>query len=447
MDVVPRSSTLREPLLSVVAVSRNDDHGGDLTSRMQCFVDGFVGQCRRHLLDAELILVEWNPPPDRPPLEASLAWPAEPSPAQIRVITVPTKVHLNFPHASDLPIFQMIAKNVGIRRARGKYVLATNVDILFNDALVQYLRDALYPGEVLRVDRYDVPRDLHKKAPLHDILAECERRFFYVNTRLGTFDVKNRQIVGIGSGIRAQMLAAFLEARMFGLKYGARRIARTLPLALSHKFASLFTMALSSGRAIARLIGATRHRRLALLATLPARAFRRCVRWPRSFIQGLSGRVRRLKSSRRIHTNACGDFTLLAREDWARLRGYPEWPIHSWHLDSAFLFGAAAQGLVEVALGPRYRIYHIDHGSGWSPSGAAALFAGLTQKRIPYLTNEDLKIWHEQVLADPANAIMNSENWGLADHQFEERRIVPREHDLSFATTFVLTSDENGAGG
>src|SRR5262249_12417724 len=40
----------------------------------------------------------------------------------------------------------------------------------------------------------------------------------------------------------------------------------------------------------------------------------------------------RYHRSRWLHTNACGDFTLLAREDWARLRGYAEWPIFSWHL-------------------------------------------------------------------------------------------------------------------
>ena len=48
--------------LSVVATTRNDNHGGSLTYRMQHFVDGFVEQCKRHQLSAELILVEWNPP-------------------------------------------------------------------------------------------------------------------------------------------------------------------------------------------------------------------------------------------------------------------------------------------------------------------------------------------------------------------------------------------------
>src|SRR5262249_33856914 len=38
----------------------------------------------------------------------------------------------------------------------------------------------------------------------------------------------------------------------------------------------------------------------------------------------------------RLHTNACGDFTLLSRENWFRFAGYPEWVMYSWHIDSVF---------------------------------------------------------------------------------------------------------------
>src|SRR5262245_55241701 len=111
------------PHLSVVAVSRNDDHGGDLQGRMQQFVNGFIAQCRKHRLNAELILVEWNPPVERPPLEDSLEWPADFGPAHVRVVTVPPELHASLRHARALALFQMIGKNVGIRRTRGRYVL------------------------------------------------------------------------------------------------------------------------------------------------------------------------------------------------------------------------------------------------------------------------------------------------------------------------------------
>jgi hypothetical protein len=125
---------------------------------------------------------------------------------------------------------------------------------------------------------------------------------------------------------------------------------------------------------------------------------------------------------------ACGDFTLLARDDWFRLRGYHEWPIFSWHLDSMFMFACNAQGLREVRLGPNYRIYHIDHsvGSGWSPAGGSQLFARLDAKGIPYLSNEDVAQWCAKYAEEPNAALVNDMNWGLSDRVLPERWVFPQ---------------------
>src|SRR5205085_9254318 len=108
------------PYISVVACSRNDDHGGNLLHRMQLFVNGLINQCRRHQLRAELILVEWNPPANRSSLKDALSWPSSDSFCDIRIIQVPAEIHGRFKHSDGLPVFQMIAKNVGIRRARDR---------------------------------------------------------------------------------------------------------------------------------------------------------------------------------------------------------------------------------------------------------------------------------------------------------------------------------------
>ena len=76
-----KQNVKEDPYLSVVAVSRNDNHGGRLTYRMQKFVDGFITQCKRHNVHAELILVEWNPPEDRPFLDKALKYPKTSAPA------------------------------------------------------------------------------------------------------------------------------------------------------------------------------------------------------------------------------------------------------------------------------------------------------------------------------------------------------------------------------
>ena len=67
----------------------------------------------------------------RPPLGEAVRWPADTGPCQVRIVTVLVQLHRRYGHAAALPLYQMIAKNVGIRRARGEFILATNIDILF----------------------------------------------------------------------------------------------------------------------------------------------------------------------------------------------------------------------------------------------------------------------------------------------------------------------------
>src|SRR5579871_6178038 len=65
----------RELQLSVVVPVRHDDRTGDPVRRLQIFVDAFEQQCRRVSLDAEVIVVEWGAPADRPRLATLIRWP------------------------------------------------------------------------------------------------------------------------------------------------------------------------------------------------------------------------------------------------------------------------------------------------------------------------------------------------------------------------------------
>ena len=179
-----------EPYLSVVVAARNDDHGGNLLRRMQTFVNSFIGQCKRHSLNAELVLVEWNPPPERPPLARAIQWPSDLGPCQVRIITVPQQVHRRYKHAEALPLYQMIAKNAGIRRARGRFILATNIDIIFSDELIRFLaEERLEIGKMYRLDRHDVMSDVPVDASVDEQLAYCRSHLIRANMREGTFDL------------------------------------------------------------------------------------------------------------------------------------------------------------------------------------------------------------------------------------------------------------------
>jgi len=179
-----------EPYLSLVVTARNDDHGGDLLRRMQAFTDGWLEQSNRFRLESELIIVEWNPVEDRPPLADALRWPAGNEYCTVRILTVPREAHARYLHADALGLYQMIAKNVGIRRAKGRFVLATNIDILFSSELMERLaRRDLDPRRMYRIDRSDVSGDLPPNQGIEPRLEWCRCHLLRINTRNGTFPV------------------------------------------------------------------------------------------------------------------------------------------------------------------------------------------------------------------------------------------------------------------
>ncbi len=389
---------LDQPIhLSVVATSRNDNHGGYLTQRMQHFIDGFVEQCKRHGLRAELILVEWNPPADRVPLIEELRWPRDPGPCEIRIVTVPREMHAQLPHGDQLPLFQMIAKNVGVRRARGRFVLATNIDILFSDEAVVFMRDRLKPGCLYRADRLDVPTEVPTGVGFDVVLRFCRERAFRYHTAGFTLVKKNGRweprsaLAGAAYGLWRAVRRNFSE--LLGRESASADMASPKPA----------DPASSASRG-----GLSRK----------VRALRRFAAW--TWITILR---------KELFTNACGDFTLLAREDWEALRGYPEWPMYSWHIDSLLIYQARYSGLREVYLGRSAPVYHIEHspGSGFTPESSDKLFERLDARGIPYLDWErDVEPRIDQMREQRARGggaiSYNEVNWGFAGRPLAEAR-------------------------
>jgi hypothetical protein len=179
-----------EPYLSLVVTARNDDHGGNLLGRMQAFVSGWIEQACRYQIPSELIIVEWNPPPGRPGLADALRWPDDLGPCEVRFVEVPPEIHARYDHGKALPLYQMIAKNVGIRRARGCFVLATNIDILVSSELAAFLGKQQLDGDrMYRIDRHDAMNEVPLDRSIEEQLEYCRTHLIRVNTREGTFNV------------------------------------------------------------------------------------------------------------------------------------------------------------------------------------------------------------------------------------------------------------------
>ena len=140
-----------KPYVSVVIVGRNDGYGEDFLTRINTFVRSLDHQVREHADLFELLVVEWNPLPDHASLVEVLA---DTTNLPVTVLTVPSELHDSL--ASTSPVLEFHGKNVGIRRARGEFVLVTNPDILFTQELIDEIaKKNLRLDTVYRTDRYD----------------------------------------------------------------------------------------------------------------------------------------------------------------------------------------------------------------------------------------------------------------------------------------------------
>jgi hypothetical protein len=164
------------PYLSIVAASRNDGHGGDIEKRMHLFVNGLIIQANRYQFQIELIIVEWNPPSDRPLLQHILPKPQPDDYLQIRYILVPAFIHNRYRRCREIPLFQMIAKNAGIRRAKGKFILCTNVDLIFSDTLFAFMASKKLRNDTFyRANRCDVTDGIMPDWNFEDQLDWCNK--------------------------------------------------------------------------------------------------------------------------------------------------------------------------------------------------------------------------------------------------------------------------------
>jgi len=185
-----KTSFKHQPLLSLVVTTRNDSD--QALQRMQIFVDGLLAQARQFQLPCELVVVEWNPPSDRPSIAEAIVWTAASEFCSVRIINVPPELHAKFDNSDVIPLFQMIAKNVGIRRAQGKFVLATNVDILFSNELIQFFASSkLRADRMYRIDRSDVPSNMPSHLSVSERLDWCKSNVFRLYRFKEIVDVQN----------------------------------------------------------------------------------------------------------------------------------------------------------------------------------------------------------------------------------------------------------------
>ena len=176
---------MTNPYISIVITGRNDDYGVNFLERINTFVRHLDRQTVKHQDLFELIVVEYNPLPDRAPMKDVLYSSKN---FETRIITVPEKLHKTA--GMTAPVLEFWGKNAGIRRARCDYVLVSNPDIIFSDEMINALAEKnLDDTCVYRTDRYDYRGEGIEQESLDDYLDFAIKHTFQAHLCPKTVEV------------------------------------------------------------------------------------------------------------------------------------------------------------------------------------------------------------------------------------------------------------------
>ena len=161
------SATHQErPFVSVVLTGRNDGYGGDFTARFFRSLRFNLQQFLAHGITHELVFVEWAPPRERPLLiDRIFDEVPELSPDCCAWYVVNPLYHQAMSLNQRLEYLEFPAKNVGIRRARGEFILTSNCDVFFGRHIIDVLaRRSLEPRVLYRAPRHDINLPVESRA-------------------------------------------------------------------------------------------------------------------------------------------------------------------------------------------------------------------------------------------------------------------------------------------
>ena len=350
--------------LTIVAASRNDNHGSKLDERTNLFIKSLAENCKKYKIKSELILVEWNQIPNEKTLSDRLNLISNEY-LDSKILTVNQEHHLKLPNSDRLHFFQMIAKNVGIRRALGKFILVTNIDVLINQNIYEFIsKKKLKEKTIYRCDRHCVDYDY--SGNIED--SYLDNFTNYIDRKYYSLDKKNN--------VKFYVLSSFFgKLKVFISGIIERRKSKSLLEKLSLKNFQTITKRIFIYFKFFRVL-------------------------PIFFFQ------------KKLFTNACGDFTLMDKNSWLKIKGYCELPIYSWHLDSLLLWEARFKKYNFYEFDDRHYIYHMNHNFSGVMSEKEKMFEKLEKNKIPYLNDEEFLNIALKLSKNP-DYLKTDEFWGL----------------------------------
>jgi len=374
---------------SFIVASRNDNHGGNMRAKNIFFINRWLHSIKKYNLNCELIIVDWNSKiPLRKIIKTSLSNKKE----TIKIIEVPARIHEKIKNSKKINFFQMIAKNVGARRANGKFLIFTNVDVIFSEKFFSYLKNNTIKNETIyRTNRHDVDlKNLKKYLISEDIIEKLTTHIQKINY---TYDIKkNKKIY-----LRKTFINLLIQ-----LGRNALHISLLIYISFIDFLANLIKLKTSNTKLL----------KLKKIILNNLKLFKDMFN------------INNLKTlfDKKLHTNACGDFTMIDKKSFYKMSGYNEFEGFSWHIDSLLLFKAYYYFKLNF-INLKFPIYHINHEPGKTYSENKKIsIKKIKRIKLDFITDEKLlNLIKNYRLKKLDNN--DKKNWGLAKEKLSIHNI------------------------
>ncbi|KAI9273033.1 hypothetical protein BDA99DRAFT_499848 [Phascolomyces articulosus] len=149
--------------LSIVVVTRMDDYAGNQHHRLQNFIDSSYLLAEHTREKIELLVVEWNPPKERRRFLDSFRFRRSEY-LTYRIITVPENIHEALPNRGNAPLHEFEGKNVGIRFARGEFIVCTNQDDIWSHNFHNAIKSRAFKENIIYLQHQD-RHNIHENLP------------------------------------------------------------------------------------------------------------------------------------------------------------------------------------------------------------------------------------------------------------------------------------------
>ncbi len=331
---------MKRPCLTIIMVGRNDNYGGDFKERLQHCINWTHKQLSFHEIVSEIIFVNYNPLPETA-IEEFINWQPSNEFVSVKIITVPTSIHttlVNNGKRKNVPVLEYLAKNAGIKRAGGEYVLCINPDILLNESFfksISNLRENIF----YRANRLDFKNSIkNKPTNFIKIFLKGHSYYYHNHNPINYYLLKIKNYFICKWKLNSIRFQNFFERRNWNVYFH--------------------------------------------------------------------------NAEYRYHCNVSGDFMLLHRDNWHKLKGYSEQSFISLHVDALMVIQAAALGLKEKVL--PLPIYHQEHARRYDANEEKPEY------REAYLFFQSEA---QKMLAEKKPVIYNDEDWGLNKFHLVEKII------------------------